>query len=69
MSEIPKAPIARIMKQSGAERISEDAKDEVTKYLEQITRELTVEANKVAKIAKRKTIKKEDIDLAIKNLE
>lgn len=69
MSEIPKAPIARIMKQSGAERISEDAKDEVTKHLEQFTRDLTVEANKVAKIAKRKTIKKEDIDLAIKNLE
>lgn len=69
MSEIPKAPIARIMKQSGAERISEDAKDALTDYLEQITRDITVEANKVAKIAKRKTIKKEDIDLAIKNLE
>lgn len=69
MSEIPKAPIARIMKQSGAERISEDAKDAITDYLEQVTRDLTVEANKVAKIAKRKTIKKEDIDLAIKNLE
>ncbi len=67
MSEIPKAPIARIMKQSGADRVSEDAKDAVTEYLEQITRDLTVEANKVAKIAKRKTIKKEDIDLAIKN--
>ena len=45
MSEIPKAPIARIIKDTGAE------------------------ANNVAKIAKRKTIKPEDIKLAIKNLE
>lgn len=68
MAEIPKAPIARIMKQAGAERISEDAKDAVTEYLEQLTYDLTVEAKNVAKIAKRKTIKKEDIDLAINNL-
>ena len=53
MSEIPKAPIARIIKESGAERVSDDAK----------------EANNVAKIAKRKTVKPEDIKLAIKNLE
>ena len=45
MSEIPKAPIARIIKESGAERVSEDAK-----------------------IAKRKTVKADDIKLAIKNL-
>ncbi|MCF0226977.1 MAG: histone family protein [Methanobrevibacter sp.] len=68
MGEIPKAPIARIMKQSGAERVSEDAKDAVTNYLEEVVRDITVEANKVAKIAKRKTIKEEDIELAIKNL-
>ena len=68
MGEIPKAPIARIMKQSGAERVSEDAKDAVTNYLEEVVRDITVEANKVAKIAKRKTIKEEDIELAIKHL-
>lgn len=68
MSQIPKAPITRIMKDSGAERISDDAKDAITKHLENFAHEITVEANKVAKIAKRKTIKKDDIDLAVKNL-
>ena len=68
MSEIPKAPIARIIKESGAERVSEDAKEELAAYLEEIAREVAKEANGVAKIAKRKTVKAEDIKLAIKNL-
>ncbi|WP_405305107.1 histone family protein [Methanobrevibacter sp.] len=68
MSEIPKAPIARIIKDAGAERVSEDAKAELAAYVEQVARDVAVEANKVAKIAKRKTIKADDIKLAIKNL-
>lgn len=68
MSNIPKAPIARIMKEAGAERISEDAKDELTQYLEEVAAEVSLEAKKVAAIAKRKTIKAEDIKFAIKNL-
>lgn len=69
MSEIPKAPIARIIKYTGAERVSEDAKAELAEYLEEVARDVAIEANNVAKIAKRKTIKPEDIKLAIKNLE
>ncbi len=69
MSEIPKAPIARIIKDTGAERVSEDAKAELAEYLEEVARDIAIEANNVAKIAKRKTIKPEDIKLAIKNLE
>jgi len=68
MSEIPKAPIARIIKESGAERVSEDAKAELAAYLEEVARDVAKEANQVAKIAKRKTVKAEDIKLAIKNL-
>jgi histone H3/H4 len=68
MSEIPKAPIARIIKEAGAERVSEDAKAELAAYVEEIAREVAIEANKVAKIAKRKTVKADDIKLAIKNL-
>ena len=57
MSEIPKAPIARIIKDTGAERVSEDAKAELAAYLEEVARNVAIEANNVAKIAKRKTIK------------
>ncbi|MDR3062677.1 MAG: NFYB/HAP3 family transcription factor subunit [Methanobrevibacter sp.] len=68
MSNIPKAPIGRIIKESGAERTSEDAVTELTKYLEEVAEKVSIEANKAAKLAKRKTIKADDIKLAIKNL-
>ncbi|KZX13273.1 histone family protein [Methanobrevibacter oralis] len=69
MSEIPKAPIARIIKDAGAERVSEDAKDALADYVEEVARNVAIEAKNVAKIAKRKTVKADDIKLAIKNLE
>ena len=68
MAEIPKAPIARIIKEAGAERVSEDAKAELAAYVEEVARNVAKEATQVAKIAKRKTIKADDIKLAIKNL-
>ncbi|MCQ2972652.1 MAG: NFYB/HAP3 family transcription factor subunit [archaeon] len=68
MAELPKAPIARITKDAGADRISEDAKDALVAYLEEQAREITIQANKVAGIAKRRTIKADDIKLVIKNL-
>ena len=68
MSEIPKAPIARIIKEAGAERVSEDAKAELAAYVEEVARNVAKEATQVAKIAKRKTIKSDNIKLAIKNL-
>ena len=68
MSEIPKAPIARIIKEAGAERVSEDAKAELAAYVEEVARNVAKEATQVAKIAKRRTIKADDIKLAIKNL-
>ena len=55
MSEIPKAPIARIIKDAGAERVSEDAKDALADYVEEVARNVAIEAKNVAKIAKRKS--------------
>ena len=69
MAEIPKAPIARIMKDAGADRISEDAKVELAESLEEIARKIAIKANEAAKLAKRKTIKAEDIKFAVNELD
>ncbi len=68
MAQIPKAPIARIIKDTGAERVSEDAKVELAESLEEIAREIAIKANEAAKLAKRKTIKAEDIKFAVNEL-
>lgn len=64
--ELPLAPIERIMRDSGAERISSDAVAAVAKILRDYTEEITEDAIAVAKHAKRKTITAEDIRLAKK---
>ena len=68
MSKIPKAPVARIIRESGAERVSEEAKTELAEYLDDVARDVAKEAIQVARFAKRKTVKAEDIKLDIKNL-
>ena len=69
MADIPKAPIARIIKDTGAERVSEDAKVELAESLEEIARKIAIKANEAARLAKRKTIKAEDIKFAVNELD
>ncbi len=66
MGEIPLAPLERILKKAGAERVSEDAKEKMREVLEDYAIDLGAKANKLALHAKRKTVKKEDIELASK---
>ena len=47
MAEIPKAPIARIIKDIGAERVSEDAKTELADSLEKIARNIAIKAEDI----------------------
>jgi len=61
---LPLATIEKIMRKSGARRISADAIKELDKVVEKIALELTLEAAEIARHAKRKTIKREDIVLA-----
>lgn len=64
MTELPIAPVKRILKNAGATRISDDAAVELAKVLEEIGETYAAQANKLAKHAGRKTVKAEDIALA-----
>jgi histone H3/H4 len=58
----------RVLKKSGAERISDDAADELRKVLEEVGVRIARQAVDLSVHAGRKTIKPDDIRLASKNV-
>lgn len=67
MSEIPKAPVTRIAKAAGAERISKDAEEKLVEAVEAYAKKLALAAIDLAKHADRKTVQPEDVELALKH--
>jgi len=54
----------KLLKEYGAERVSDDAKKELIKILEKELFELSIKSSKIAKYAKKKTITDADIIIA-----
>ena len=61
---LPLAAIERIARKAGIERISKEALEELKMLVEELAEELAIEAAELARHAKRKTIRPEDIKLA-----
>lgn len=63
---LPLAAMEKILKQSGAERVSDKAKVALKNVVEDIAEEIAESAVKLALHAGRKTVKEGDIKLAAK---
>ena len=64
MTELPLAPVARIIRTAGAERVSADAPGELALLMEQYGQSVVREALKLTRHADRKTVTAHDIRMA-----
>ena len=69
MGEITIQPIRRLFKKAGAKRVSDKAAAELARILEEKAKAIAIEADKLSKHGKRKTVMKHDIKLAKKVLD
>ena len=67
-SELGLSAMYRILKKSGAERVSDESANELRRIVEDIATEIAKNAVDMSKHAKRKTVKAEDVKLASKSL-
>ena len=67
-SDLPSAPLERILKEITGLLVSASAVDELKRVLIEISEEIATDAADLSRHAGRKTIKDKDIDLAYKNL-
>jgi len=62
--DLPNAPIERIIRKAGAERVSKDATEELRDTLKSLGDEIASDAVDMADHAERNTVKKEDVEIA-----
>lgn len=67
-SEISVAPMIRLCKKAGAKRVSEEAAKELARVFDEIGVKIAKEAWDYATYAGRKTIKTEDIEIAVRKV-
>jgi histone H3/H4 len=65
-SELGLSAMYRILKKSGAERVSDESADELRRITEEIAMEIAKSAVEMSSHAGRKTVKAEDVKLASK---
>jgi len=60
---IPKAPIKRILKSSGAKRVSKESVEALVQLIEDRGTEIAAEALRLMEHGRRRTLRKEDLEL------
>lgn len=66
--ELGLAAVYRLIKKGGAERVSDEAAEELRVVLEEIAVKIAQQAVELARHANRKTVRASDIRLAAKNI-
>lgn len=66
--ELSMAAVHRLIEKAGAERVGDDAAEELRRVLESLAERAGKKAKELAAHAGRKTVKAEDIRLAVKEL-
>ncbi|MEE9353929.1 MAG: histone family protein [Candidatus Thorarchaeota archaeon] len=64
---IPVAPVDKLIRNSGAERVSDKGAERLAQILEEVGEDIARRAFELTKHAKRTTITNKDIDLAYKH--